>query len=123
MALTECSDASSSSTKGVRWVEKDSWTLLDLPCSQDEVCIVVQEFAPSKGQRNALLADLSTELVLPSGLYLDGRVVDVSTDRVWSMLKWEGRLTRSRADEGITQWGHLMNEVAFCLGHASKYGS
>jgi hypothetical protein len=38
------------------------------------------------------------------------------------MFKYQGGFTRSGANEGIVQWGHLLNELAFCLGHTVKYG-
>ncbi len=82
---------------------------------------------------------MDRSLVTPSAFILDG--VDtgtLDTFRYWIVFKDHGPLTRANprmnlaidslrflkenVSEGIVQWGHLINEIAFCVGLVNKYG-
>lgn len=100
--------------------------------------------------KDALSTRLSGPVVASAG-YLDGKLCKPSLyilcfsainwtgcrDRCWKVLKYQGKLTRpsvlsldtnisdfiQECSDGITQWGHLVHEIAFITGFAPKYGA
>lgn len=102
-------------------VLKDSfWTDEDVkPIDSKCIVVVVPEAYPEP-----VLKKLDNNLVIPSACFLDNTQILVSSfKKVWKFFKYTGELTRAGSDEGIIQWGHLIHDLAFCLGHASKYGA
>lgn len=107
--------------------------LLSLDLEETMVVLALEE--GSAGALRCLHERISHPHVSPSCNHLDGRPDQAATDRCWLAFKWQGLQTRlcpvvpetpeqliASATDGIMQWTQLVNELAFNLGLAPKYG-
>jgi hypothetical protein len=111
--------------------------LMKIYSSLDIQIIIAVESRSDESIRACLNGRISKHLVASSAEYLDGAVVSPSLQKYWLAFKFQNALTRpsnwdlietrenfiDNCSDGIVQWGHLLNEIAFMLGFAPKYGA
>lgn len=111
--------------------------LMKIYSSQDSQIIITVENHSDESTKASLDGRINNHLVTSSAKYLDGAIVSPSLERYWLTFKFQKALTRSsnwdlietrqnfinNCSDGVVQWGHLLNEMAFILGFAPKYGA
>lgn len=98
-------------------------SLLEEAIEHTDHVIVSYDCSRDPGDQKAVEMALENDLVTPSVYFLNGEQIKVvNRKKIMKFYKRIGQLTRSNWHEGVLQWGHLMNEMAFCLALAPKYG-